>query len=112
MYMSTLSLSSDTLEEGIRSHYRWLWATMRLLGIELRISRRAVSARNHWAISPAPCVCVVFFYFFYLFRVFVIIFVLRQGFLDSPGCLELIMKIRLALNSETGLSLSLEYWED
>lgn len=41
-----------------------------------------------------------------------IIFVLRQGFLDSPGCLELIMKIRLALNSETGLSLSLEYWED
>jgi hypothetical protein len=24
MYMSTLSLSSDTPEEGIRSHYRWL----------------------------------------------------------------------------------------
>jgi hypothetical protein len=23
MYMSTLSLSSDTPEEGIRSHYRW-----------------------------------------------------------------------------------------
>jgi hypothetical protein len=24
MYMNTLSLSSDTAEEGIRSHYRWL----------------------------------------------------------------------------------------
>jgi hypothetical protein len=24
MYMSTLSLSSDTPEEGTRSHYRWL----------------------------------------------------------------------------------------
>jgi len=28
MYMSTLSLSSDTAEEGIGSHYRWLWATV------------------------------------------------------------------------------------
>ena len=25
-------------EEGTRSYYRWLWATMWLLGIELRIS--------------------------------------------------------------------------
>jgi hypothetical protein len=32
MYMSTLY----TPEEGSRSHYRWLWATMWLLGIELR----------------------------------------------------------------------------
>ena len=38
MYMSTLLLSSDTPEEGVRSHYRWLGATMWLLGIELRIS--------------------------------------------------------------------------
>jgi hypothetical protein len=44
MYVSTLSLSSDTTEEGIRSHYRWLWATMWLLGIELRTSGRAVLA--------------------------------------------------------------------
>jgi hypothetical protein len=28
LYMSPLSLSSDTPGEGIRSHYRWLWATM------------------------------------------------------------------------------------
>jgi len=53
MYMSTLVLSSDTPEEGIRSHYRWLWTTMWLLGFELRTSGRAVSALNRWAISPA-----------------------------------------------------------
>jgi len=46
-------LSSDTPEEGIGSHYRWLWATMWLLGFECRTSGRAVSAPNHWAISPA-----------------------------------------------------------
>jgi hypothetical protein len=38
---------------GHRSHYRWLWATMWLLGIELRTFGRAVSALNHWAIAPA-----------------------------------------------------------
>jgi hypothetical protein len=27
---------------------------MWLLGFELRTSRRAISALNHWAISPAP----------------------------------------------------------
>jgi hypothetical protein len=47
MYVSTLSLSSDTPEEGFWSHYRWLWATMWLLGIELRTSWRAVSALIH-----------------------------------------------------------------
>jgi hypothetical protein len=50
----TMLLFPDTPEEGIRSHYRWLWATMWLLGNELRTSRRAVSALNCWAISPAP----------------------------------------------------------
>jgi hypothetical protein len=49
-----LLLFSDAPEEGIRSHYGWLWATMWLLGFELRTFRRAVSALNHWAISPAP----------------------------------------------------------
>jgi hypothetical protein len=28
MYVNTLSLSSDTPEEGIRFCYRWLWAIM------------------------------------------------------------------------------------
>jgi hypothetical protein len=54
-------------EEGIRSHYRWLWATMWLLGIELRTSGRAVGALNHWAISPAPT-----FLFFKPVRIIVI----------------------------------------
>lgn len=53
MYVNTLSLSSDTPEEGTVSHYRWLWATMWLLGIELRSSGRAASALNCWDISPA-----------------------------------------------------------
>jgi hypothetical protein len=51
--MSTLSLSWDTPEEGIRSHYR-LWATMWWLGIGLRTSGRTISALNHQAIFPAP----------------------------------------------------------
>ena len=41
-------------EEGSRSHYRRLWATMWLLGIEFRISGRTVGALNRWAISLAP----------------------------------------------------------
>ena len=40
-------------EEGARPLYRWLWATMWLLGIELRTFGRADNALNHWAISPA-----------------------------------------------------------
>jgi hypothetical protein len=36
MYVSTLLLSSDTPEEGMRAHCRWLWTTKRLQGIELR----------------------------------------------------------------------------
>jgi len=51
--MSPLSLSSHTPEEGIRSHYRRLWATTWLLEIELGTSGRAVIALNRWAISPA-----------------------------------------------------------
>ena len=54
IYVNTLSLSSDTPEEGIGSHCRWLWATMWLLGIEFRTFGRAASALNCWAISPVP----------------------------------------------------------
>jgi hypothetical protein len=42
LYISTLSLSSDTPEEGVRFCYGWLWATMWLLGFELRTFGRAV----------------------------------------------------------------------
>jgi hypothetical protein len=52
MYVSTVLLSSDMSEEGIGSHYRWLWVTTWLLGIKLRTSGRTpVSVLNHWAIS-------------------------------------------------------------
>ena len=47
------NMFSCTPEEGIRSYYRWLWATMWLQGIEFRTSWRTVSALNLWAISPA-----------------------------------------------------------
>jgi hypothetical protein len=63
MYLSALLLTSDTPEEGVRSHYRWLWATMWLLGIELIASGRAASGLNRWAISSTPskiyfiCIC-------------------------------------------------------
>jgi hypothetical protein len=54
LYVSTLWLSSDTPEEGIRSCYRWLWATIWLLGFELMTFGRTVGAFTRWAISPAP----------------------------------------------------------
>jgi len=60
-FMYTLSLSSDT--SGIGSHYRWLWATMWLLGFELRTSGRAVSA--------------LFFFFFFFF--FLVLFLRSWG---------------------------------
>jgi hypothetical protein len=62
-------LSSDTLEEGVRSHYRWLWANMWVLGFELRTSRRAVGALNCWAISPAP----FYLFFFTLDFIFLLV---------------------------------------
>jgi hypothetical protein len=54
VYDSSICMYTCVPEEGIGSHYRWLWATMWLLGIELRTSGRAVSAHNLWAISLAP----------------------------------------------------------
>jgi hypothetical protein len=43
------------------SHYRWLWVTMWLLGIELRTSGRTVSILNCWAISLALGFVLFFF---------------------------------------------------
>ena len=77
MYVSTLSLSSDTPEEGIRFHYRWLWTTMWLLGIELRTSGRVVGALNCWAISPALPQTFLFLLLLHLcFLIFLIVFTL------------------------------------
>jgi hypothetical protein len=52
LYECTAALFRHTLEKCIRSHYRSLWATMWLLGFEVRTSGRAVRALNCWAISP------------------------------------------------------------
>ena len=41
MYVSTLPLPSDTLEDDIRSHYRWVWVNMWFLGTEYRTSERS-----------------------------------------------------------------------
>ena len=53
VYEYTVSIFRHT-REGIRSHCRWLWVTMWLLGIELRAAGRAIIALYQWAISPAP----------------------------------------------------------
>jgi hypothetical protein len=53
IYFSTLDilfLSSHTPEKDIWSHYRWLWANMSMLGIELRTSGRVV----RWLLTSEP----------------------------------------------------------
>jgi hypothetical protein len=51
VYECSICMYTCEPEEGIRSHHRWLWATMWLLGFELRTSGRSVGALNRWAIS-------------------------------------------------------------
>jgi hypothetical protein len=51
--MEVYNICLHKLEEDVRSHYRWLWATMWLLGFELKTFGRAVSVLTRWAISPA-----------------------------------------------------------
>ena len=45
-YVYENTVAGDTAEENAGTVYRWLRATMWLLGIELRTPRRAVSALN------------------------------------------------------------------
>ena len=58
VYECSICMYTCVPEEGIGSHYRWLWATMWLLGIELMTSGRARSALNHWVLvsglAPNP----------------------------------------------------------
>jgi hypothetical protein len=60
--MGALWQSSDTPEEGIRSHYRWLWATMWLLGIELRSSEEqsVLSTAEPSLHTPTLITCHIF----------------------------------------------------
>jgi hypothetical protein len=81
-YMSTLSLSSDTLEEGIRSYYRWLRVTMWLLGFELRTSGKAVSSQGSWPPSHLSSPWLVSWYFF----VWLVLVLQDRVSLCSPGC--------------------------
>ena len=46
MYMSALLLSSDITEEDIGSHYRWLGATMWLLGLEVLTTEPSLQPLN------------------------------------------------------------------
>ena len=68
----TVAVFGYNRRENVRSHCRWLWATMWLLGSELRTFGREVGALNHWAISPAPDLylipqqCKVFFLILFL----------------------------------------------
>ena len=87
--------SSDTPEGGIRSHYRWLWVTMWLLGMELRTSGREDSARNRWAISPvlktllmSPCLSI-------------------RSLLDHSDCLK-----HLNSSIKHGLCMWITWWTD
>jgi hypothetical protein len=52
MCMSMLQLS-DTPENAIKSHYRWLWATMWVLGIELRtLEEQSVLLTSEPSLQP------------------------------------------------------------
>ena len=73
LYVSTLLLSSDTPEEGVRTHYGWLWATMWLLWFELRTFGRAVGCSYPLSHLTSPW---LFFVLFFWDRVS----------LCSPGC--------------------------
>ena len=56
MYMNITVAGFRPPEEGIGSHNKWLWATMWLLGIELRTSGRTVSALISLSHHSSPLV--------------------------------------------------------
>lgn len=47
IYDCSVCMYACMLEEGIRFHYKWLFAAMWLLRIEFRTSERAGSALNY-----------------------------------------------------------------
>jgi hypothetical protein len=89
--------------EGIRSHHGWLWATMWLLGFELRTFRRAVVALNRWAISPA----LIYFLFLKLysssFGNLLITFDPLQVGISTPS------GIKLCITGKPGSRVAVEY---
>ena len=59
-HSGTACIYARPIEEGMGPHYRWLWATLWLLRIELRTSGRAVSVLNLWSISFSPVIFCLF----------------------------------------------------
>jgi hypothetical protein len=66
--------------------YKWLWATMWLLGFELRTFGRAVGALGCWAISPARHSPLYLVSYLSSPSFFVCLFVWDRVSLYSPGC--------------------------
>jgi hypothetical protein len=59
-YECSSCMSTYIPVESTRSHFRWLWATMWLLGIEVKTSGRVVSALKYWDTTPVyldPSLC-------------------------------------------------------
>jgi len=90
---------SQRSEEGIGSpRYRWLWATMWVLGLKPRLSGRATSAPNHW-----PNSLVLKLYFIYLF---VLLFILQVWLGGSWSVCGHACVVKIMCRSEDGLQES------
>ena len=88
-------------EEGTRSSDRWLWATVWLLGLELRTSGRVANALNCWAISLAP------YYFFFVCFCYCICFIIVISFLLLLLLLLLLFSLFSLLKHDLAMSLRL-----
>jgi hypothetical protein len=102
MYVTTLSLSSDTPEEGIRFCYRWLWATIWLLEIELRTSGRAISALNLWAIFPVS--------YLFIFKLCACVYASVWGYVHGSACVSGGQRVWDPLAQELLAAVSLPTW--
>lgn len=54
MRMSAATCGGQRHQSPWSRSYRWFWAAMWALRLELRSSARTVCALHHWGISPAP----------------------------------------------------------
>ena len=86
LYECSEGVNTCMTKEGIRSHYRWLWATLPVLGIELRTA----SALNCWTtylalsrdlILYSVCICI----WFYTYIIYVDNILLYCSLLSDTG---------------------------
>ena len=91
-------------EEGSRPHYRWLWASMLLVGIELKTFGGTGNALKHWAISPALITTI-----FKLVKVCVILYLDNDSFVFLPnytlGYLQFCFKFYTLWHNQTEHSM-------